>query len=84
MSQHKPRLLGAVSTYINGTHSAQPAGQLITGQAERLSFVCVYMHVRVCACCRGGQRLGWVWPEYLSQGHPFLQTPMGWSDWRRN
>lgn len=73
MSQHKPRLLGAVRAYINGTHSAQPAGQLITGQADRLSLGRVYVCAHVCVhAAREGT--GWVGvgQNIFPQGHPLL------------
>lgn len=59
MSQHKPRLLGAARAYINGTHSAQPTGQLITGQAERLRVVCAYVGAHVCVHA-AGEGVAWV------------------------
>lgn len=73
MSQHKPQLLGAVRAYINGTHSAQPAGQLITGQAERLGLV------RVCMCVymlqgRVQSGLGWARVSFLKDTPSLQQT----------
>lgn len=79
-SHQRPQLLEAARTHIDGAHSAQPVWQLIMGQAERLSMVCVRACV-VHTCW--GEGIAWVGlSQRILQGHPLptadlVPTP-GW------